>query len=167
MEKDLDALSRKVAIALMDKNYTMATAEECTCGLLGACIASQVYAQRWYKGSIVTYTEEMAGKLLEVPQYTIERNDFVSSQVAQQMALTALYKFDVNICTCVVGYVEGYGSDNVQAGEAQICVAKLDEKGSVSFKYKKLKMLGKSKANNIELCLEEALHSTLEHIIGE
>ena len=57
MEKDLDALSRKVAIALMDKNYTMATAEECTCGLLGACIASQVYAQRWYKGSIVAYTE--------------------------------------------------------------------------------------------------------------
>ena len=167
MAADLDALSRKVAIALMDKNYTMATAEECTCGLLGACIASQVYAQRWYKGSIVTYTEEMAGKLLEVPQYTIERNDFVSSQVAQQMALTALYKFDVNICTCVVGYVEGYGSDNVPAGEVQICVAKLDTNKAIEFKYKKLKLTGNNRGKNIELAIEEALRTTLEHIIGE
>ena len=166
MEKDLDALSRKVAIALMDKNYTMATAEECTCGLLGACIASQVYAQRWYKGSIVTYTEEMAGKLLEVPQYTIERNDFVSSQVAQQMALTALYKFNVNICTSVIGYVEGTGSVNVAAGEVQICVAKLDKQNNISFKYKKVRVTGNNRAKNIEVALEEALRTTLEHIIG-
>lgn len=164
---ELDELAKRVAIALMDKSYTMATAEECTSGLLGATVASQVYAQRWYKGSIVTYTEDMAGKILEVPQYTIERNDFVSSQVAQQMALTTLYKFNVNICTCVVGYVEGYGSDKVSSGEAQICVAKLDKQNNISFKYKRLRLTSNNKAKNIELCLEEALHSTLEHIVGE
>ena len=164
---ELDELAKRVAIALMDKSYTMATVEECTSGLLGACIASQDYAQRWYKGSIVTYTEDVAAKLLEVPQYTIERNDFVSSQVAQQMALTALYKFNVNICACVIGYVEGSGSTNVAAGEVQICVAKLDKQNNISFKYKKVRVSGNNRAKNIEIALEEALHSTLEHIIGE
>ena len=164
---ELDELAKRVAIALMDKSYTMATVEECTSGLLGACIARQDYAQRWYKGSIVTYTEDEAAKLLEVPQYTIERNDFVSSQVAQQMALTALYKFNVNICTSVIGYVEGTGSANVAAGEVQICVAKLDKQNNLSFKYKKVRVTGNNRAKNIEIALEEALHSTLEHIIGE
>lgn len=163
---ELDELSKKVAIALMDKNYTMATIEECTCGLVGASVASQDYAQRWYKGTIVTYTEDMATKLLEIPQYTIERNDFVSCQVAQQMALCGLYKFDVNICTSIVGYVEGFGSTNVPAGEVQICVAKMDTK-AIEFKYKKLKLTGNQRGKNIELAIEEALRTTLEHIIEE
>ena len=60
----MEKLARNVAIALMDKGYTIATIEECTCGLIGAAIASQKYAQRWYKGTIVPYTEDMAIKLL-------------------------------------------------------------------------------------------------------
>lgn len=163
----MEKLSRNVAIALMDKGYKMATIEECTCGLIGAAIASQDYAQRWYKGTIVTYTEDMAIKLLDIPPYTIERNDFVSCQVAQQMALCGLYKFDVNICTSIVGYVDGYGSTNVPAGEVQICVAKLDHNKAIEFKYKKLKLTGNNRGKNIELAIEEALRTTLEHIIGE
>ena len=163
----MEKLSRDVAIALMDKGYTMATIEECTCGLIGAAIASQEYAQRWYKGTLVPYTEEMAMKLLDIPPYTIERNDFVSCQVAQQMALCGLYKFDVNICVSIVGYIDGYGSNNIGAGEVQICVAKLDENKAIDFKYKKLHVKAMDKGDNMEECIKEALKLTLEHIIGE
>jgi nicotinamide mononucleotide (NMN) deamidase PncC len=44
---EIEELAKRVAIALMDKNYKIATAEECTAGLIGAAIASQDYAQRW------------------------------------------------------------------------------------------------------------------------
>jgi nicotinamide mononucleotide (NMN) deamidase PncC len=60
---EIEELSKRVAYALMDKKLTLCTAEECTCGLVGASIASQDYAQRWYKGGIVTYTELEASKI--------------------------------------------------------------------------------------------------------
>ena len=163
---ELEELARKVAIALMDKNYTIATAEECTCGLLGAAIGSQDYAQRWYKGGITAFTFESAISVIDVPQYTIMRNDFVSSQVASVMALNTLTKFKTNICTSIVGYVDGYGSSDVAAGEVQICVVKQSH-GATNFKYKKVKLTSKNRAKNIEICLEEALRSTLEHILED
>ena len=130
---EIEGLAKRVAIALMDKNYKIATAEECTAGLIGAAIASQDYAQRWYKGTVVVYDEEIACKVLEVQDYIIKRNDFVSPQVVSQMALTTLYKFDVNLAVAITGYVDGYGSTDVPSGDVQICVARLINK-SVSFK---------------------------------
>ena len=162
----MEELAKRVAVALMGKNYKMATVEECTCGLLGAAIASQDYAQRWYKGTIVSFTEEAAVKLLGVPEYTIQRNDFVSSQVAGALALDGLYKFNVNICTSIVGYVDGYGSSDVPAGEVQICVAKLVN-NNVKFKYEKFKVNDKDRGKNIEHAIEEGLRLTLNHIIEE
>lgn len=134
---ELENLAKEVAIALMEKQYTIATAEECTCGLIGAAIASQDYAQRWYKGGVVTYTFESAMKVLGVPQYVIMRNDFVSSQVASQMSMSVINKFGVNIAVSVVGYVDGYGSTDVAAGDVQICVAR-KANDRFDFKYKKL-----------------------------
>ena len=156
---EIEELAKRVAFALMDKNYKIATAEECTAGLVGAAIASQDYAQRWYKGTIVTYDEASACKVLEVQDYTIKRNDFVSTQVVSQMALTTLYRFDVNIALAINGYVDGYGSTNVQ-----ICVAKLVGK-SVSFKYKKLLVRGKDRGKNIEEAIKEALILIMESIV--
>ena len=161
---EIEELAKRVAFALMDKNYKIATAEECTAGLVGAAIASQDYAQRWYKGTIVTYDEASACKVLEVQDYTIKRNDFVSTQVVSQMALTTLYKFDVNIALAINGYVDGYGSTNVPAGDVQICVAKLVGK-SVSFKYKKLLVRGKYRGKNIEEAIKEALILIMESIV--
>lgn len=162
----MEELAKRVAVALMSKNYTMATIEECTCGLIGAAVASQDYAQRWYKGTIVPFTEEIAKSLMEVPEYTIRRNDFVSSQVASNLALNGLYKFNVNICTAVVGYVDGYGSTDIPAGEVQICVAKLVGK-EVRFAYHKVKVKGDDRGKNIEVAMEEALKLTLKHIIDD
>lgn len=163
---EIEELAKRVAVALATKEYTMCTAEECTCGLIGASIASQNYAQKYYKGSITAYTQEQVEKVLNVPLYTIERNDLVSCQVAQQMALEALYKFNVNIATSVVGYVEGFGSSDVGAGEVQICVAKNSNDRAVSFKYHKIHVDGADRGKNIEIAIREALLTTLEHIMS-
>jgi PncC family amidohydrolase len=162
---EIEGLAKRVAIALMDKNYKIATAEECTAGLIGAAIASQDYAQRWYKGTVVAYDEPTACKTLDVQEYTIKRNDFVSSQVVSQMALTTLYKFDVNVAVAINGYVDGYGSTDVPAGDVQICVAKLIGK-SVSFSYKRVRVRNKERGKNIEEAIKEALILIMEAIVG-
>ena len=163
---ELEVLAKRVATALLDKGYTMATAEECTCGLIGASIASQDYAQRWYKGTVVTYTFEEAIKVLEVPQYVIMRNDFVSLQVASQMAMSVREKFNTNMAVSIVGYVDGYGSSDVAAGDIQICSLKMIN-DKLDFKYKKVMVKGNNRAKNIQTALEEALLLVLEHILED
>ena len=163
---EIEELAKRVAVALATKEYTMCTAEECTCGLVGASIASQDYAQKYYKGTITTYTQESLEKVLNVPSYVIERNDLVSCQVAQQMALETLYKFNVDIATSVVGYVEGFGSSDIAAGEVQICVAKYSHDSAISFKYSKIHVDGGDRGKNIEAAIKEALTATLEHIMS-
>jgi PncC family amidohydrolase len=162
---EIEGLTKRVAIALMDKNYKIATAEECTAGLVGASIASQDYAQRWYKGTTVVYDEATACKVLDVPEYTIKRNDFVSPQVVNQMALSTLYKFDVNVALAITGYVDGYGSTDVPAGDVQICVGTLIN-GSVQFKYRKLLVRSKDRGKNIEEAIKEALILIMDTIVG-
>ena len=163
---EIEELAKRVAVALMNKEFTMCTAEECTCGLVGATVASQDYAQRWYKGSITTYTEEEAVRVLEVMPSAILRCDFVSCNVVQQMAMKALNMFKTNIATAIVGYVDGYGSSDVKAGDVQICVAKSSD-NSISFKYKKINVEEQDRGKNIEVAIKEALRATLDCIMGE
>lgn len=163
---EIEDLAKRVAVALMNKEFTMCTAEECTCGLLGATVASQDYAKRWYKGTITTYTEMEAAEVLDVMPSAILRCDFVSCQVAQQMAMKVLNTFNANIATAVVGYVDAYGSSDVKAGEVQICVAK-SYNDNISFKYKKIIVEGQDRGKNIELAIKEALRATLDCIMGE
>jgi hypothetical protein len=66
----------------------------------------------------------------------------------------------------VVGYVDGYGSTDIPAGEVQICVAKLVGK-EVRFAYHKVKVKGNDRGKNIEVAMEEALKLTLKHIIDD
>jgi PncC family amidohydrolase len=163
---EIEDLAKRVAVALMTKELTICTAEECTCGLVGATIASQEYAQRWYKGTITTYTEMEAAEVLDVMPSAILRCGFVSCQVVQQMAMKVLKTFNANIAVAIVGYVDGYGSTDINAGDVQICVAKSDN-DNISFKYKKIIVEGQDRGKNIEVAIKEALRATLDCIMGE
>ena len=162
---ELNELTKRLTLALSEKAYTICTAEECTCGLLGATIASQDYSQRWYRGTITVYTEDEAVKVLGVTPKVTRRTDFVSCQVALQMALKALSLFDTNIAVSIIGYVDGYGSSDVPSGEVQICVAKSVDK-STSFKYKKIHVNGGQRGKNLEVVIDETLRAILEHVMS-
>lgn len=163
---EIEDLAKRVAVALMTKELTICTAEECTCGLVGATIASQEYAQRWYKGTITTYTEMEAAEVLDVMPSAILRCGFVSCQVVQQMAMKALKTFNANIAVAIVGYVDGYGSTDIKAGDVQICVAKSDS-NTVKFNYNKINVNEQDKGRNIEVVIKETLRIILECIMED
>lgn len=157
---DLEFIVNRLVVELMNKNFTIATAEECTCGLIGAAIASKESPQRWYKGSVICYTRESINKLLAVPLYVIEKNGLVSSQVAQQMAFDILYKYSANIGIGVVGSVENNNSD------VQICVAKMNH-SNLKFAYKKLTITDKCGGERLEEIIKETLILAIEHIMED
>lgn len=160
MSTDLEFITRRLAIELMNRHFTIATAEECTCGLIGASVASLDFPQRWYKGTITAYSQSDINKVFGVPYYIIEKNGLVSASIAQRITLEALYKFDANIAVGVVGDVDGYNKD------VQICVGKMVD-NSMDFAYGKITLDWKDRGKAIETIICEALTLAINHIMED
>jgi len=81
-----EPLEAVIGLRLQLKGYTLATAESCTGGLVAERITSVPGASAYFVGSIISYTDEIKMKLLDVPQEMLKRAGAVSGEVAEAMA---------------------------------------------------------------------------------
>ena len=65
---------------------TLATAESCTGGMIGAALTAVPGSSAVYKGGIISYCNEIKHKLLGVPEDVLLSCGAVSAPVAQAMA---------------------------------------------------------------------------------
>ena len=77
-------LSSKVIEIL--KGKTLATAESCTGGGIGAALTAVPGSSAVYKGGVVSYTNDVKMGVLGVPAEWIEKYGAVSPWVAMEMA---------------------------------------------------------------------------------
>lgn len=82
-------LESKIVQKLIDKGYTITTAESCTGGLLAGRILNVSGASEVYNEGHITYSNEAKERLLGVSHATLEKYGAVSSQTASEMALGA------------------------------------------------------------------------------
>ena len=114
------------------KNKTIATAESCTGGGIGAALTSVPGISRIYKGGVVTYTDEVKSALLNVDKELIGERGAVSAPVAQAMArnVKALLNADVGISTTGLAGPDGddrgnpVGTVYIGYADAQKCICK-------------------------------------------
>lgn len=76
----------QIANILVDKNWTMATAESCTGGLVSATLTDFSGSSAWFSGAIVAYSNEVKMSLLNVPEAIITEYGAVSEQTVRAMA---------------------------------------------------------------------------------
>ena len=81
-----ESLEEVVGLRLRLKQYTLATAESCTGGLVAERITRVPGASDYFAGSVVSYTNDVKMKLLDVPAEMLERHGAVSGEVAEAMA---------------------------------------------------------------------------------
>ena len=81
--RDVDDL---VADALRSAGATLAVAESCTGGLLGARITARAGSSDYFVGGVISYANEVKAGLLGVPAELLERYGAVSDEVATAMA---------------------------------------------------------------------------------
>jgi nicotinamide-nucleotide amidase len=74
------------AEALLVRGLSVATAESCTGGLVGAAITARPGSSRYMRGGVVAYANEVKTELLQVPAELIETHGAVSEAVALAMA---------------------------------------------------------------------------------
>lgn len=89
---------------------TLATAESCTGGGIGAAITAVPGSSEVYKGGIISYTNWVKNRILGVDQTLLDRFGAVSAPVAEAMARGARNVLEADVAVSVTG-LAGPGGD--------------------------------------------------------
>ena len=83
------------------ENFTVATAESCTGGLLASRLTDFSGASAYVKGGVVAYNNDIKKTVLRVKAETLEKFGAVSSQTALEMATNVreIFKSTVGLST--------------------------------------------------------------------
>jgi nicotinamide-nucleotide amidase len=83
---DGETLAFAVGARLRRHGRTVATAESCTGGMLGAAITAVPGSSAWYLGGVVTYADALKTSFASVPPELIAEHGAVSEPVARALA---------------------------------------------------------------------------------
>ena len=105
----------------LEKKLTVTTAESCTGGMIASSIVSVSGSSAIFKSSVVTYSNEMKSKILNIPLTLINENGAVSKVIAYTMAYNVLDLINSDISIAVTGIAgPGGGSKNKPVGLVHI-----------------------------------------------
>ena len=151
--------ARAVIQLLTAQKKTLATAESCTGGLLGAKLTAVPGASAVYLGGIISYAYELKERFLGVDPQLLKEKGAICPEVAEQMARGALKSTGADYAISLTGNA-GPGTDplNPNVGEIYVALAWGRE-----VCCKALKLQGNREENREAAC-KEALSLLLTHI---
>lgn len=100
---ELQPAAKSVLDRLRAKGETLAIAESCTGGLLGAALTAVPGASDPFLGGIIAYHDRMKAEWLGVDEAVLDREGSVSEAVAQQMAAGARTRFGAAWAVAITG----------------------------------------------------------------
>jgi len=100
---DVTCLEQTVFGLLREKGMTIGCAESCTGGLIAKRLTDLSGVSSVFKGGIVSYTNEIKHKLLNVPQALLDEHGAVSAPVAAAMAEGARAALNCDIALSSTG----------------------------------------------------------------
>lgn len=128
MELENKVLSREISSLLYEKGITVGTAESCTGGRIAEAIIATPGASNYFKGSIVSYVNEIKQRLLGVDAQVLEEKTAVCEEVAQQMVKGACRTLNVDYAISVTGIAgPGGGTREIPVGTIYIACGTPDE----------------------------------------
>ena len=119
---ELDQRAERLMRRLCEKDWTIATAESCTGGMLAALLTDIEGAGHGFERGFVTYTKESKTDLLGIEPGLLEQNEAVSEAVARAMAEGALARSGAKVALGVTGFA-GPAGDNCEEGLVHIALA--------------------------------------------
>ena len=157
-ERDI-AVEKLLGERLFEKGLTIGTAESCTGGNIAHLITSIPGSFQYFKGSLVSYANEVKVNILHVSQDSLAQYGAVSEAVAVEMGKGAqhLLNVDCSISTTGIAGPDG-GTEEKPVGTVWICTTYKD--AHVVRKYQ----LGKYREANITRTSNAAMLQLLEMI---
>lgn len=136
---------------------TLATAESCTGGGIGAALTAVSGASAVYKGGIISYTNEIKQNLLGVDGTLLESVGAVSAPVAQAMAAGVRKALASDVAVSVTG-LAGPGEDEFGNPVGTVFIGYSDDRITLSRKY----LFSGSREDVRNQAVSAALHLILE-----
>ena len=146
------SLEQIVAKALNEHRLTLALAESCTGGYVASQITNLAGSSAYFKGSIVSYSNEVKENLLNVSHETLMTVGAVSEDTVRQMAETVLKTLKSDIALSISGILGPDGAtDEKPVGLVwmAICNKNITETKEFHFFYDRLR--NKELASNAAL----------------
>ena len=103
MNDEIYTLAKQVIDAAKHKGLTIATAESCTGGGIGAALTAISGSSHVFEGGIISYSNGAKIDLLDVPQKTLKKHGAVSEQTAKAMAEGARKALSTDLAISVTG----------------------------------------------------------------
>jgi nicotinamide-nucleotide amidase len=85
------------------RRWTLATAESCTGGLVGAALTAPAGASDVYVGGVIAYSNDVKRAQLGVTEETLRAHGAVSAETAASMAAGARRELDADLAVAVTG----------------------------------------------------------------
>ena len=154
-------LATVVQKILKAKNKTIGTAESCTGGYIAHLITSNPGSSVGYKGSIVSYANDVKEKILGVTDKTLRSAGAVSEETVIQMVKGAIEKLNVDFAVATSGIMgpDG-GTDEKPVGTVWIAAGNKGkvETAKLSFRF--------DRERNIEMTAHTALNFLRKFILA-
>lgn len=157
---DDELLEAVVGKLLSEKKQTISTAESCTGGKIAQTLTSIPGSSAYYKGSIVSYAEEVKTDVLGVSKDVIEKYSVVSAQVAKQMALASQKIMKTDYAIAVTGNA-GPTTDDTPEPVGVVFIAIATPNGVIEQKFNfgqpREKVIDRTVSKSLEMLRKEIL----------
>lgn len=127
MEFEKKVLSREIQQYLYESGLTLGTAESCTGGRIAEAIISVPGASAYFKGGIISYTNDVKENVLGVDSQLLEEKTAVCEDVAIAMVKGAIKTLYVDFAISTTGVAgPGGGTHDIPVGTIWIACGNKD-----------------------------------------
>ena len=124
----------QLATALLARRQTLATAESCTGGLVGAALTGRPGSSAWYLGGVVAYANELKIRLLGVPAEILAAHGAVSLETARAMAAGARAATGADFAVAITG-IAGPSGGTPEKPVGLVFIGVAAPHGTATFKH--------------------------------
>ncbi|MBI2730313.1 MAG: CinA family nicotinamide mononucleotide deamidase-related protein [Sphingobacteriales bacterium] len=147
---------------LRDHNKTMGTAESCTGGAIASLITSIPGSSNYFKGSIVSYANDVKENLLLVSADTLKTTGAVSEETVTQMVKGAINNLGVDYAVATSGILgPGGGTPEKPVGMVWVAVGNKEKTVTQKFQWRF------DRQRNTDLTVQNALNMLRKFILLE
>ena len=127
MEFEKKILSREIQQCLYESGLTVGSAESCTGGRIAEAIIATPGASAYFKGGIISYTNEVKERILGVDRQLLEEHTAVCEDVAKAMVRGAVNTLNVDFAIASTGTAgPGGGTPEIPVGTIWLACGNAD-----------------------------------------
>jgi nicotinamide-nucleotide amidase len=153
--REEQSLSDVLGDILRGQQKTIGTVESCTGGSLAHSLVSVSGSSDYFQGSILTYSNELKMKLVDVNESDLNQFGAVSEEVVLQMAKNGRKKLGVDVCISTSGVAgPNGGSEDKPVGTVWVGISLEDRAFAFKFRF------GDNRDRNIQMSVLSALNLT-------